>query len=154
MAPYLSQWFVNEHGGSVPVRLVRGSVESKTLELFLTRRPEGVPVQAGGEGMTAIVIPSFRSRPAQTYNYLPPKARQALLSLVTSRFDVQLWNDLHRFGNIGKQQKELIYAWMEAHGMEPDARNWDAVAKRYQRLCDKYAARERAARHYEEKKKK
>ena len=60
---YLAQWFIHEHGGEVPVRLIRGSVESKILEVFLTHWPEDRLPDIAGDGKLAIVIPSFRNRP-------------------------------------------------------------------------------------------
>ena len=153
LPPYLSQWLVNEHGGEVPVRLRRGSVESKILSLYLTRRPEGVPVQAGGDGLTPVVIPSFRSRPPQTYNYLPPRAGECLLNAIRDRFDLQLWEDMHDFFRVDMDIKDLLYAWLEAHGMEQDERNWLALEKRFRRLRDVYKARSRARSAYSAKKK-
>lgn len=148
---YLSQWFANENGGQMPVQLPRGSVESKILELWLTTLPEGSKPQLPHPGDVAIAIPTFRNRPAEVYNYLPQYAHAAIVNIIRARFDVQLWQDLHTFGNIGKEQKELIYAWMEAHGIAPDAKNWDAIAKRYQRLRKAYAARNRAKKSYSKK---
>ena len=139
---YLAQWFVNEQGGSVPVHLPRNSIESKILELFLTRQPADVP-ELGGPGKVAIAIPSFRVKPAITYNYLPKHAMMALVDCIRDRFDVALWTDLHRFGVIGRRQDELIYAWMEKHGIDIDERNWNSIAKRYQRQRTVYLDRQR-----------
>ena len=36
--PYLKQWFIHEQGGEYPVSLVRGSVESCMLQLFLENK--------------------------------------------------------------------------------------------------------------------
>lgn len=152
LPPYLRQWLINEHGGEEPVRLKRGSVESKILSLYLTKRPEGVPVQVGGEGMISIIIPAFRSKNPQTYNYLPPKARECLLNAIRDRFDLQLWEDLHDFFKSEVDIKDLIYAWLEAHGMETDERNWLALEKRFRRLRDIYKSRLRAKMSYKKKK--
>ena len=78
---YLAQWFVNEHGGEVPVHLTRGSVESKTLELYMAKLPEGVEPEVCADGKLAVRIPTFRNRPPETYNYLPPRALSMLLIL-------------------------------------------------------------------------
>lgn len=149
---YLAQWFVNDHGGEVPVRLRRGSVESKILEVYLTALPEGEVPDMGGDGRVAVVIPSFRSRPPGVYNHLPRRARAALLNVIRERFDIALWSDLHVFGKIDRRRDELIYAWLEKHGIEATERNWCAVAKRYQRQRDMYMMRERAKVQYERRK--
>ena len=131
--PYLAQWFIHDHGGSTPVELRRGSVESKVLEVYLAKRPPYV-VPESGDGLVPVYIPTFRHKPAEAYNYLPKHALSALLNSIRNRFDVELWNDLHSFGRIGRRQDELIYAWMEKHGIEMTEANWNAIAKRYQRL--------------------
>ena len=41
--PYLAQWFIHEMGGTSPVELPRGSVESDILQLFLDKQPEDMP---------------------------------------------------------------------------------------------------------------
>lgn len=142
--PYLAQWFINDHGGEVPVRLTRGSVESKILEIYLTPLPHGVAPDFGSPSSVAVVIPSFRAKPAATYNHLPQHARAALLNVIRERFDIQLWQELHVFGKITRRQDELIYAWMEKHGIELTETNWNAIAKRYQRQRDIYLNRDRA----------
>lgn len=149
---YLAQWFVHEQGGEVPVQLTRGSVESKILEVYLAHRPDGQLPEKGGEGKLAIAIPSFRNRPPEVFNYLSKNALASLVSIIRSRFDVQLWIDLHHFGKISKRQDELIYAWMEKHGIELTETNWNAIAKRYQRQRNVYLSRQRAKVHYERKK--
>ena len=65
---YLAQWFVHEHGGEIPVQLIRGSVESKILEVYLTHRPEDELPDIAGDGKLAIAIPSFRNRPPEVFN--------------------------------------------------------------------------------------
>lgn len=148
---YIAQWFIHEQGGVVPVQLTRGSVESKLLEVYLTHRPEDALPELG-EGMTAVAIPSFRNRPPEVFNYLPKSALNSLLNIIRSRFDVRLWEELHHFGKIGKRQDELIYAWMEKHRIEPTEKNWNAIAKRYQRQRNIYLHRERAKKQYLRKK--
>jgi len=149
---YLKQWFIHEHGGEVPVHLTRGSVESKILEVYLTHLPDDRLPEMDGDGKLAIAIPSFRNRPPEVFNYLPPRALSSLLSVIRNRFDIQLWNDLHHFGKISKRQDELIYAWMEMHGIELSETNWNAIAKRYQRQRNIYMKRIRAQKQYSPKK--
>lgn len=146
MDDYLAQWFINEQGGEVPVRLTKGSIESKILEVYLTRRPADVAPDLPREGAVAVVIPSFRLKPAEVYNHLAKHARCALITSIRNRFDIALWQDLHVFGKITRRQDQLIYAWLEKNNIDTTERNWNAVAKRYQRQRDIYLARERARR--------
>lgn len=168
---YLAQWFIHEQGGSQPVRLIKGSIESKLLNLFLTKQPEPEPsedsdpreVDADGEPAAdpeeeeapnlIIEIPSFKNRPPEIFNYITPRAASVIVSVIRDRFDVKLWTDLYTFNNIMQRQDELIYAWMESNGIELTERNWNAIAKRYSRLRDRYRQRERAQKAYSSRKK-
>lgn len=135
--PYLKQWFIHEQGGEYPVNLSRGSVESNMLFLFLAnKKAEESPVI--DERTLAINIPSYKKKDPRTYNHLPPMAKVALHKCIKNRFDVQMWNDLHQFSNLGMQIDDLIYAWMEKHGIELTETNWNAIAKRYQRKRKAY----------------
>lgn len=132
--------------------LTRGSVESKILEVYLAHRPEGMLPQRREEGMLPIFIPSFRNRPPEVFNYLPQRAMSALLAVIRNRFDIDLWNELHHFGKITSRQDELIYAWMEKHGIELTEKNWNAIAKRYQRQRNIYLKKLNAKnKYYKEK---
>ena len=149
---YIAQWFVHEQGGTVPVHLTRGSVESKLLEVYLTHRPADLLPETNGEGKLAIAIPTFRNRPPEVFNHLPQRALNSLLSIIRDRFDVQLWKDLHGFGKITKRQDELIYAWMEKHGIAMTETNWNTIAKRYQRQRTAYIKRQWSKSSYSRKK--
>ena len=151
---YLAQWFIHDQGGTTPVHLQKGSVESKIFEVYLQKRPANIPPDLPGEGKIAIVIPCFKYRPPEVYNFLPKRAVAALVVSIRNRFDIELWRDLHHFGKITRRQDELIYAWMEKNGIEMTEANWNAIAKRYQRQRDMYLKRERAKCSYNRKKKK
>ena len=144
MEDYLAQWFIHERGGTVPVSLGYGSVESKILETYLIKRPHDVGPDFGGEGKVAVYIPTFRNRPAEVYNYLPKAAAQVFANSIRHRLDIELWNAVHPFEKMGLQRiDELIYAFMEAHGIKFDESNWNALAKRFQRQRKLYQLRER-----------
>lgn len=145
---YLRQWFIYSHlpaaqgsAGEVDaaaVRLIKGSAEMRVLEFCLTARSREIPPRPKAPGEVAVVIPSFKGKPADTFNHLTASGRKALTDCIADRFDLQLWQDLHHFGSIGQKQKNLIYAWMEAHGIDDSPENWDAISKRYQRLRKRY----------------
>ena len=149
---YLAQWFINSHGGQNPVRLLKGSIESKVLSLYLTKRPPTARPVPVSKMNVSIVIPCFRTKPPEYFNYLPHYAYNALVKEIINRFDVDLFSSLHAFGHIGKKQKDLVYAWMEARGIEDSPRNWDAIVKRYQRLRNVYKNNERNKIKYNSKK--
>lgn len=134
LPPYLAQWYRNRCGGESPIKPLRGSHESDIIEAFITTLPEGqVPQVQPNEGEVAIAIPSFRHKPPMYYNYMPPAAKKALHSSIKLEFELDLWDSLHKFCNLGKQLKDLIYAYMENHGIANTETNYLAVSKAYQR---------------------
>ena len=138
MPSYLRQWFIHRHGGNDPVKLIRGSIESKLLQLATTPRPSGVAVLPKQEDEVAIQLPSVKGHDPHTYNYLSPTARNAFLARIKNDFDVDVWDFLDDFGKIGTQQKDLIYLFMEQRGIKEDGTCWDAIAKIYQRQRNVY----------------
>lgn len=143
MPPYLRQWFIHRHGGCVPVTLAKNSIESKLLERATVKWPEDTPPTKLQPGEVPIVLPYFRHHDPRIYNFLTEKGRAALLSLLKADFDLSLWHFLHDFDKIAIQQKDLIYLFMEQHGIEEDGSCWDAIAKIYQRLRKSYQTAQR-----------
>lgn len=142
---YLAQWFINDQGGKYPVVLKRGSVESMILESFLTKQPEDIPqqIESNNPDAVKIAIPFFKSKDVNFFNYLPKRAENLLVATIRNRFDVELWTKLHKFSSLIKRQDDLIYAFMESHGIEINEKNWCAIAKRYQRKRTVYRINER-----------
>ena len=135
--PYLAQWLTHEHPGQV-IRFPKNSAENDVLELGLIPKPFlAVDVQPG-ENCVPIALPFFKNKDVRKNNYLPQKARRALAQCIRTRFVIALWNDLYRFGNIGRRKQDLIWTWMEAHGIEETDTNWNTIAKIYMRKRDVY----------------
>ena len=135
---YLEQWLVHKHEGNTPIVFPKNSYENDVLELSLTLRPKNVYDDGPGVGKVPIAVPYFKNKNVKSNNYLPRSGEIAIQKSIRQRFVMELWKDLHKFGNIGKQRKELLYAWMEAHGIEPSEKNWNTLAKIYQRRQDAY----------------
>lgn len=138
MPSYLRQWFIHRHGGSEPVRLKNGSIESKIIKLAIVKQPESAIPQHKQEGEVAICIPYSAIRDPRIYNYITETGKKAILENVKNAFDVDCWTYLHDFGNIGRQQKDLIFLFMEQRDIKEDGTCWDAIAKTYQRLRKNY----------------
>lgn len=137
---YLAQWLINESGG-VPVVFKKHSVENDILCCNLKERPLFGRKDKPGEGKLPIALPYFKDRDPRKYCFLSKPARLALVKCIRSRFVTELWKDLHRFGNIGKRKQDLIWAWMDAHGIEMTETNWNTIAKIYKRKRDIYRKR-------------
>ena len=138
LPPYLRQWFIHRHGGSDPVQLIRGSIESKLLQRATVKMPENILPPRQQEGEVAINIPYSKSHDPRIYNYITETGKRALIQQIKSDFDIDVWEYLHDFGKVGTQQKDLIYLFMEQRGIKEDGTCWDAIAKIYQRLRKNY----------------
>lgn len=134
---YLAQWFIHDMGGEYPVFLKRGTIEYGMLETFLTTPPDHYEPPMG-DGMVPIELPNFRSKDTRYNYFLPKRATEALKACIRTRFDMCLWNEIHKFSNMFLRQDELIYAFMEKYGIEMTETNWNTIAKRYQRKRDIY----------------
>ena len=135
---YLRQWVIHRHGGSDPVKLIRGSIESKLLMRVTVPLPFGaVPVRKRDDEV-AIVIPYYKYHDPRIYNHITETGKRCMASMFKNNFDIELWNFLHDFGAIGKKQKDLIYLFMEQNGIIEDGTCWDAIAKDYQRMRNIY----------------
>lgn len=138
MPSYLRQWFIHRHSGTDPVRLKNGSIESKIIKLAVVKPPESAIPQPKKEDEVAICIPYSKFHDPRIYNHITETGKNALIANVKNSFDVDCWTFLHDFGKIGKQQKDLIYLFMEQRGIMEDGTCWDSIAKTYQRLRKNY----------------
>ena len=135
--PYLAQWLSNEHGGT-PIVFPKNSAENDVLELGLIRKPLLAIAPGPGENRVPIVVPYFKNKDVRKCNFLPASGRRSLARCIRSRFVITLWNDLYKFGNIGKRKQDLIWTWMEAHGIEANETNFNTIVKIYKRKRDVY----------------
>ena len=135
---YLAQWFLHAQGGVEPVKLDKGSVESKVLQVFLTRPPKDYVPEQKKEGQIAIFIPDNKTKDPLYYNYLPKNAQDLLVSCIHDRFVIELFTDINKLNNMGIHRKKLIRAWMQSHGIEYSGTNWDVIEKNYMRAANAY----------------
>ena len=136
--PYLAQWWRFDSGGADPIEIHRGSPEADFLQVFLRKPPQDFRPAPPEPDAVSILLPSFAAKDTRYFFYLSPAAQRLFVDLIRARFDVALWKAVHRFHAVFRRQDDLIYAFMEANGIEPDERNFNAIAKRYQRKRDVY----------------
>lgn len=165
LPPYLAQWLIYENGDSQPILLPRLSTENRLLEVCLIRKPKNLresgdissdeqPTTEESVAPTvevAIVIPSFKYKPAEKFNYLPRAAKAELVEIIRNRFIIQFWNDLHRLSKIGERKDQLIEAWMEANGIEVNDTNFNSLLKIYQRQYGNYRVRKHRRKNHVKK---
>ena len=142
LEPYLAQWFIHDSGGTQPIVLRKNSVERRILATYLLKLPPGARPNLKENSNVEIVLPENKAKPPKNYNDLSRQGLDILKRTIRDRFIIELWTDLHRHGYIGRRRDELIYAWMEAHGIEITDTNWNSIAKIYIRQYKNYLQRE------------
>jgi hypothetical protein len=105
------------------------------LELFLRKRPsdyvgEGVPEADA----LPIEVPSFPGKNPRIYCYLNDAAKHLVLSTIKTRFKYAMWEELHVIANHDVQITDLIYAYMDKHGISFDQKNWETIRQMYCRM--------------------
>lgn len=135
---YLAEWFVHEHGGTQPVKLIRESAESNIIQAFIRQRP--YDAKECSDYNVQVFIPSFKAIDVRTYNYLPPDAVDCLKQCIYNNFKVSLYKELHKLENCNVEIKLLIKAYMEKHGISGviGECNHEAIRQNYYRIRNRY----------------
>lgn len=153
---YLRQWFIHESGGVSPVTLKKNTPESNCLQFSLRSKSdkslEEVNHDIKGEPLI-VYIPTFRFKNPKDYNHITASGRKLFISILKKRFDERIWFDLHSIYNFGVRKDDLIYSWMEAHEIEQSEKNFNAIAKRLQRLRQRTLSNVRIRNFRKQKKK-
>lgn len=150
---YLRQWCINDAGGSSPVRLRKNSPESNLLRFCLRPKSKAEPEPEIIGTPLIVYIPTFRHMNPEVYNNISSAGKKAFMKILKKRFDLQLWDDLNPIYSFGINKEDLIYAWMEAHGIEPTEKNFNSVAKRLQRIRERIQTNARVRKYRMERKK-
>jgi hypothetical protein len=129
--PYLADWIHNHFGN--PVKLMKDSPESMLLKRFLDKQPIGaIP----DDGNIEIEIPWYKEKDARVYNYLSPKAKEALVESFDSLFTRNMWSEIGSLENINCKITTVIYAYLEKHNIEE--KHWETIRQKYYRLRKNY----------------
>lgn len=131
---YLAEWLTHTFGD--PVILIKESPESRIMNELLVKLPANAKPDMGEGANVRIVIPYFKGKNPEVYNYLHKSGKDALLESFCTLFDKNLWTEVSALENGHVKRKKLIYAFMEKHGIAID--HWDTVAQRFHRLNQKY----------------
>lgn len=136
---YLRQWVLHDFGDNEGVvRFPRGSAENDVLEYTITCQPKDEPPQLRQEGDLAIEVPDFKSKPQPYYCYINPKAKEMLAHIIYVRFRMQLWQDLNSIERLQCPITDMIYEWMERHGIDDDPKNWETIRQIFFRQRKQY----------------
>ena len=137
LQPFVSQFLRQALGD--PVVFPPQSIENSTIHTFITRLPPDKDPDVWREGMTAIAIPDSKTKPAEYYNYMTPRGKDAVAECCELLFNRCLWVELGDMSAIGCKTMTAIYAWCENHGVS--VYYADTIRQRYYRIRDAYVKR-------------
>lgn len=137
---YLAQWLKHDYWDEITQRVVfpRGSAPRAILHSLLRRQPKGYS-QGDTTGLLEIEVPSFKGLNPATFNYLSPDGQSALIFACKKLFQATLFNELHELFMHDIQITDVIYDFMDRHGIERDEKNWETIRQMYARMRKKNA---------------
>lgn len=135
---YLAQWLRNEYWDEESGRIVfpRGSAPRAILQSLLRRAPRDFH-QSDCSGMLPVEVPTFKGINPATFNYLSPAGQTALISTCKKLFRTALVDELYILFDHDVQITDVIYDFMDKHGIEPTERNWETIRQMYSRMRKK-----------------
>lgn len=138
---YLRQWLRHEYWNEETRRLEfpRGSAPRAILQTLLRRTPANLMPHLPGKEETAVEVPTFKGVNPATYCHLPEVGKKALVSCLKKMFQSVMWQELHPLLTLDIQITDVIYAFLDKHGIEPTEQNWETVRQMYYRMRKKTA---------------
>lgn len=135
---YLHQWLRHEFWDEDTGRVVfpQGSAPRAVLQSLLRPKPRDWQ-QEDTTGMLRIEVPSVKGVNPATFNYLSAHGQAALTSACKSLFRSVLWLELNPLFPHDVQITEVVYDFMDRHGIERTERNWEAIRQMYSRMRKK-----------------
>ena len=136
---YLDQWLRHEYWNpeTARVEFPRGSAPRAILQSCLTKRPVGAvsPLRANTD--IPIEVPTFKGINPRVYCWLPDRGRKALVSCLKKTFSSVVWTELRPILTHDVQITDVVYAFLDRHGIEPTPQNWETVRQMYYRMRKK-----------------
>lgn len=135
---YLAQWLRHEYWDEATGRVVfpRGSAPRAVLQSLLRHAPRGFR-PGDTTGMLPVEVPTFKGLNPASFNYLSKDGQTALVSTCKKLFRTALVNELYVLFDQDVQITDVIYAFMDRHGIEPTEQNWETIRQMYSRLRKK-----------------
>lgn len=135
---YLSQWLHHEYWDEETKRVEfpRGTAPHAVLKSLLRPLP---PTWRQGDttGLLRIKVPTFKGINPATFNYLSPKGEAALASACRTLFKAQLFLELSPLFEHDVEISDVIYDFMDRHGIEADPKSWESIRQMYFRMRKK-----------------
>lgn len=135
---YLAQWLRHEYWDEETGRVVfpRGSAPRVVMQSLLRKPPKGWK-EVGTIDSLKVEVPSMKGINASSFNYLSDAGKVALISACKKLFQAMLFNELHELFFQDVKITDIIYAFMERHGIENDPKHWETIRQMYARMRKK-----------------
>lgn len=135
---YLEQWLRHEFWDEETQRVIlpRGSAPRAVLISVLRATPEGYK-SGPSEGTLPISVPTIKKLNPATFCYLPDSGKTAVISTCKKIFKANLFEELHSLFAHDVQITDIIYCFMDKHGIERTEKNWETIRQMYKRMRDK-----------------
>ena len=135
---YLEQWLRHEYWDSETERVVfpRGSAPRAVLGAMLRKAPNHCHPSKGPYNLP-IEVPTFKGINPATFNYLSPSGHAALIAACKTLFKATLFSELHELFDHDVQITDIIYDFMDRHGIDRSERNWETIRQMYSRMRKK-----------------
>ncbi|GAP73065.1 hypothetical protein SAMD00024442_6_19 [Candidatus Symbiothrix dinenymphae] len=135
--PYLAEFVKHSFGN--PVQLDRDSPESRIIREYITKLPANNQPDMGEDANLAVQLPFFKEADPRVYNHLGVAAKSALVESFNQLFEKCMLKEIGSIENVHRGKiSDLIYAWMEKHGIPDNDVNWETIRQKYYRLRKKY----------------
>lgn len=137
MPDYLGQWLCHDYWNAEGqyISFPRGSAPMVILLSLLRRSPE--IVNEPTQGSVPILLPTFKGIPEDAFNYLSKAGQIAFVSACKTLFKSVMFSELNRLFDQKVQITNIIYDFMDRHGIEPEERNWETIRQMYMRMRKK-----------------
>ena len=135
---YLGQWLRHEYWDSETERVVfpRGSAPRAVLAAMLRKAPSRY-LPSHGPCSLPVEVPTFKGINPASFNYLSLSGHAALIAACKTLFKSTLFNELHVLFDHDVQITDIIYDFMDRHGIERTERNWETIRQMYLRMRKK-----------------
>lgn len=135
---YLADFLVHDFGDPSTgiVSFPRGSVPRVILKSLLREAPTGWR-QGDTTGMLAIEVPQIKGVRPGALCYLSADGQGALVSACKKLFQATLVVELRDLFAHDVQITDVVYDFMDRHGIDRSERNWETIRQMYSRLRKK-----------------
>lgn len=135
---YLDQWLRHDYWNPLSgrVEFERGSNIHSILSTFLRKRPQDFD-PGDVSGLLPVEVPTFKGMNPDQHNHLGRDGQKAVVSAIKRNFKTCIDRELSVFYSQDIPITDIIYAFMESHGIDKDERNWEAIRQMFYRQREK-----------------